>query len=312
MGTSAGTLDSPDADAKIRCSDRSRAAALSPIGTAGTQDGFVLVEMPLPWPRDVGRTPEGVALAPLLAPRRHRLQAVVPADPAAPPQERGVILHSRPPGPGFNGYRRLRGRVGASLTATVAALLEAAADPAPSEFDAPGVDVLVCTHGTRDSCCGRRGAALAVRAADVPGAEVRRTSHLGGHRFAPTFLVLPQGTAWGYADPELVTKVVRREVPFGEVAEHYRGCTGLDGPQVQALELEVLRKVGWSLLDVPRTGTFDGTWADLSWREDGQTVIWAADVRAGRAVPMPRCMEPATPDGGSETEWDVTAVYRCQ
>lgn len=305
-----------DSDAKIRCSDRSRIASLSPIGTAGTQHGYLLVEIPLPWPRDVGQTSEGAELVPLLGPLRYRLQAVVPSDPAAPPRERRVILHARPPGAtSFSGYRRFEGRAGESLAGTVTELLAAAADPAPSRFEAPGVDVLVCGHGTRDSCCGRLGAGLAVRltpAGTLAGVELWRTSHLGGHRFAPTFLVLPQGTSWGFADLDLVAKVVHRTGDFAEVAGHYRGCTGLGSPQVQAVELEVLRKVGWSLLQAPRTGSFDGTHADLSWREGEDTVIWAGEVRPGRSIPMPKCMEPVSSSSDSETEWDVTAVYRCQ
>ena len=46
-------------------------------------------------------------------------------------------------------------------------------------------DVLVCTHGTRDTCCGSLGTRL-WRDLDAGGATVRRTSHTGGHRFAPT------------------------------------------------------------------------------------------------------------------------------
>jgi hypothetical protein len=305
-----------DADSKIRCSDRSRAAALSPIGTAGSNDGFLLVEIPLPWPRDIGKSDLGAELGPILGPLRYRLQAVVPSDPAAPPEERRVILHARPPGEAaFSGYRRFESPIGSSLVETVRARVSAAALASGADLESPAVDVLVCSHGTRDSCCGRRGAGLAVGLAAtdaLDGVNLWRTSHLGGHRFAPTFLYLPDGTSWGYADLDLVTEVVRRTGDFTEVADHYRGCTGLEGPQVQAIELEVLRKIGWDLLDTPRTGSFDGTHASLSWWEGEESVTWAGEVRPGRAIPMPRCMEPVSPSSDSETEWDVTAVYRRQ
>jgi hypothetical protein len=173
--------------------------------------------------------------------------------------------------------------------------------------------VLVCTHGTRDSCCGRRGASLAVELAAAglrAGENFWRTSHLGGHRFAPTFLVLPQGTVWGFADAGLVTRVVHQAGDFADAAGQYRGCPGLDSPQVQALEVEVLRRVGWSLLETQRTGSFDGTHAQLTWQEGGQTVTWAGEVRPGRTIPVPGCMEPASSTSKSETEWAVTAVHR--
>jgi hypothetical protein len=298
----------------LRCSDYARATSLSPIGTSGSYDGYLLVEIPLPWPRDVGDTAEGAALGPLIGPLRYRLQAVAATEPKADPRERRVILHARPPGEaGFGGYRRFESRVGDSLTGTVAALIAAAAGRPGSEFDSPAVDVLVCTHGTRDSCCGRRGASLAADLAAAgfrAGENLWRTSHMGGHRFAPTFMVLPQGTVWGYADVGLVTRVVEQAGDFADAAGRYRGCPGLDGPQVQALEAQVLSRVGWRLLATQRRGSFDGVAAQLSWEEDGQTVTWAGQVGRGRTLPAPACMEPASAAGKSETEWAVTAVHR--
>lgn len=305
-----------DLDAKIRCADWSRAASLSPAGTAGTYAGYLLLELPLPWPRDVGETPEAMAIVPLLAEAGYRLQAVVPADPAAAPHERRVILHARPPGQElFAGYRRFERPVGASLSGAVADLLSAAADPRASGLETSGVDVLVCGHGTRDSCCGRMGAGLMARltAVAVPeGVTVWRTSHMGGHRFAATFLLLPEGTSWAYGDVDLVETVLRRKGDFDAVAGNYRGCSGLDGPQAQALEGEVARQVGWSLLDSPRTGTFDGSRADLTCVYDGETVTWSAQVGKGRAIPMPDCQSPPASATKTQSEWAVSAITRDQ
>ena len=314
MTTSTQPPSSLDPEARLRCSDWSRAASLSPIGTSGSYAGYLLVEIPLPWPRDAGDTAEGAALAPLIGPLRYRLQAIAAAEPTADPRERRVILHARWPGEaGFSGYRRFSSRAGDSLTDTVAALIAAAAGDGPSELAAAAADVLVCTHGTRDSCCGKRGANLAVELAgsgELAGANLWRTSHLGGHRFAPTFTVLPQGTVWGFADLGLVTRVLRRDGDFAAAAGHYRGCPGLDSPQLQALELEVLRRVGWSVLDRQRTGSFEGIDAQLTWEEAGQTVTWAGQVRPGRTLPSPGCLEPLSSSGKSETEWAVTGVQR--
>ena len=314
MTTSTQPSSGLDPDAKIRCSDWTRAASLSPIATCGSYAGYLLVEIPLPWPRDAGDTAEGAALAPLIGSLRYRLQAIVPAEPDTGPRERRVILHARRPGEtGFSGYRRFESRAGESLTDTVAALIAAAASDSHSDLESPAADVLVCTHGTRDSCCGKRGAQLAVELAApgrVAGHNLWRTSHLGGHRFAPTFLVLPEGSVWGYADADLVTRVLHRSGDFADVAGQYRGCPGLDSPQVQALEAEVARRVGWSLLDRQRTGPFDGIIALLTWQEDGQTVTWSGEVRPGRTLPSPGCMEPQSSSGKSETEWAVTAVHR--
>ncbi|ADP83294.1 sucrase ferredoxin [Pseudofrankia inefficax] len=305
-----------DLDARIRCSDWSRVTSLSPAGTAGTYPGYLLVELPLPWPRDVAEAPEAAALAPLLASTGYRLQAVVPSDPAAAPAERRVILHARPPGQRwFAGYRRFERPVGVSLPEAVADLLAAAAEPGPSRLEAPAIDVLVCGHGTRDSCCGRLGAGLTARLGAVAapdGVTIWRTSHLGGHRFAATFLLLPEGTSWAYGDVELVETVLRRKGDFDAVAGYYRGCSGVDGPQAQALEGEVARQVGWSLLDSPRTSTFDGSRADLTCVYDGETVTWSAQVGKGRAVSMPDCQSPPSSATKTQSEWAVSAITRDQ
>ncbi|KIG13197.1 hypothetical protein DB30_00420 [Enhygromyxa salina] len=74
------------------------------------------------------------------------------------------------------------------------ALLAGAAAP---ESDDLAALYLVCTHGTRDRCCAKWGMGVfeALRAHE--GERVWQCSHLGGHRFAPTFLTLPSGLLWG-------------------------------------------------------------------------------------------------------------------
>lgn len=57
--------------------------------------------------------------------------------------------------------------------------------------------ILVCTHGSRDRCCGILGGAIYSYAHKQAPLRVWQASHLGGHRFAPTLLVLPQGMMYG-------------------------------------------------------------------------------------------------------------------
>lgn len=55
----------------------------------------------------------------------------------------------------------------------------------------------VCVHGKRDRCCARLGMPL-YRALDAQvGERVFQTTHLGGHRFAATLIVLPTGLCYG-------------------------------------------------------------------------------------------------------------------
>lgn len=59
---------------------------------------------------------------------------------------------------------------------------------------------LVCGHGARDRCCAKFGfpvfEALHPRAPE----RVWLASHLGGHRYAPVVLTLPNGLLWGRVD----------------------------------------------------------------------------------------------------------------
>lgn len=52
---------------------------------------------------------------------------------------------------------------------------------------------LVCTNGKRDVCCAIAGRPVANQAAKLAAGQVFETSHTGGHRFAPTGVLLPSG-----------------------------------------------------------------------------------------------------------------------
>jgi len=73
----------------------------------------------------------------------------------------------------------------------IAALIEGR-EPAPrSERKL----TLVCTNGKRDQCCAIDGRALFEQLHHLP--DVWECSHVGGHRFAPVVLHLPDGHVYG-------------------------------------------------------------------------------------------------------------------
>jgi hypothetical protein len=57
---------------------------------------------------------------------------------------------------------------------------------------------LVCTNGKRDRCCAKFGTALYRAFSNVVGTAVWQTTHLGGHRFAPTLMSFPEGVCYGH------------------------------------------------------------------------------------------------------------------
>ena len=140
---------------------------------------------------------------------------------------------------------------------------------------------------------------------------MRRTSHTGGHRFAPTAILLPEGTGWGYLDEDLLRTIVHRSGAIADVLPLYRGCAGLTSPRIQAMERAVLAQVGWGLFDCNRQGSemADGT-VRLSIPEPDGEQVWTAEVRTGRILPVPGCGTPIQTEGKTAKEFVVDNLRR--
>jgi hypothetical protein len=296
----------------LRCAVATRAGGVDPVGTAGTYAGYLLLEWPLPWPRDIGDVAALAAVHDALAGTGIRLQALVPPD--ADDGARRVALFRRPDDALFGGFERIERAVPADRVVAEAVDLVTAAKPGPDRPPADvRQDVLICTHGQRDVCCGSMGTGLArdlLADHDSFGDDVRlwRTSHTGGHRFAPTAIVLPQGTVWAFLDAGAVRRIVAREGPLDDLLPRYRGCSGVGPPTVQAVEREVFGEIGWPWLAHRRQGRVlaDGRVRLDASTPDGSTLAWEATVEAGRIVPVPECGRPLDEARKSETEWRVT------
>jgi hypothetical protein len=244
---------SPQSEARIRCATWNRAQHADPVGTIGSYRSFLLIEWPLPWPKDVAEILPPDLTSELRA-SKCRIQGLVPEDSDSP---RRVVFYQG----GCDGLfaRFLRSEVTVDATDVVDAVRQLTAGRGPQPAEATGADVLVCTHGGRDRCCGALGTRLAIDLFSDPTAlgtttRVWRTSHTGGHRFAPTALVFPKGTGWAFADTALVRNVVAGEGEISDVLGFYRGCVGLNSPRIQAVERAVLGEMGWDLFDMRRRG----------------------------------------------------------
>lgn len=95
----------------------------------------------------------------------------------------------------------------------------------------------ICTNGKRDACCATVGRRVAVATealdaasgagsgagADADFPAVWEITHLGGHRFAPTAVVLPSGYSYGRLDAASATRALA-DARRGRVA--LQGCRG--------------------------------------------------------------------------------------
>ncbi|MDE0055465.1 MAG: hypothetical protein OXT64_14620, partial [Gammaproteobacteria bacterium] len=94
----------------------------------------------------------------------------------------------------------------------------------------------ICTNGQRDLCCARFGLPTYARLRELVGERAWQTTHVGGHRFAPNVLTLPQGVLYGRVRPEDVPRFVE-DVEAGRLAQdHVRGRSALPA-EAQAAEM---------------------------------------------------------------------------
>lgn len=259
----------------LRCSAAAESIGEPVAGTAATARSWLCLEQPGPWGRDAlsaSHLDHGVAQ------ELTRLTAGT-----------GVrIVLIRRPGSHPDRHRPVPRHVYLAHTTPGNMWLERAMVQDPKELldldfvragaGTPGLlgtatrdpMLLVCTNGRRDVCCALLGRPIAAALAGSHGEAVWECTHIGGHRFSPTALLLPTGYAYGRLDvaaaarlldggPAVVTEGCRGRSTWsspGQVAElAVRASSGVDGPD--ALSVGVVDESA-------------GTWAVLVRHVDGR------------------------------------------
>ncbi len=240
------------------CSVVSKNNGDDPIGSATPFRRCLAVEVAPPWTADVSRSPRFPSglLEALEEARERGLDKFVALHPDPEYSREGHVrvMHIVGGDGPFALYEKEEFLVpDGELVGLVGALY---GGDGPSRFEryrpnnGPGVrDLLVCTHGRRDAACGKLGygpyEGLRCRYAGAPGEGLRvwRVSHLGGHRFAPTLLDLPEGRLWGHLESEVLEDLVLRGGPVDGLRRFYRGWAGL-GFYEQVVEREVFVREG--------------------------------------------------------------------
>lgn len=282
------------------CNEAAATAGEPLIGSAPDALGWVCLEQNGPWGAkawtdshldvDLGRAIEAAAeqhrIRPSLIrrPGRH-------ADPGTSTERHVLIAYTHPDGPWL-----LTGAV-----PTPASLLDldwaavARGDLAAVRRSLPMLVVseqpvlLVCTNGTRDTCCARLGRPVATSAQEQHPGRVWEVTHTSGHRFAATTVLLPSGALHGRvldAAPLLATADQGELVPTG-----YRGrSTWSSGAQVA--EDHVRRTEGIDGIDdLTVVGEIDA-WSVR--HRDGRR-WWVAVSKDAAGERPPSCGKPAEP-----------------
>jgi hypothetical protein len=205
---------------------------------------FLLLEVPGPWGRsglDESHLEPGVARALGAAADENDVRVVLIRRPGRHPGAGAAAanlawaLADTAPGAGrivWGAWQRPADLLGLDLAAAI---------PAAADATGPQRVALVCTNGKRDRCCAVRGRPVAAAIADATGWDTWESSHLGGHRFAATALLLPSGEMFGQLDPESAVEVLRQFDAGRIVPSHYRGQCAQPAPAQAAWHAAAVR-----------------------------------------------------------------------
>ncbi|MEU9520695.1 sucrase ferredoxin [Streptomyces sp. NPDC048224] len=287
-------------------------------GTAPVARTWLLLEQPGPWGAkaltashldpalgralDAAAKGTGVRVALIRRPGRH-------ADQGAPAERRVYAAHTVPSDVWLHGAtiedpRRLLDLDFAALGRGDRRTFDSVLGGAPHPGDPLA---LVCTNGKRDRCCALLGRPLAAELAASGADGVWEVTHLGGHRFSPTVLVLPHGYVYGRVQAHVVKEILHGAREGRIAVEGCRGNSAWERPG-QAAELALRSAVdedAAQALTVVRTDGAAPRWEVTLAHSDGRR--WRVTVVQGASQP-PRPESCGASVLGAPARMEVTAV----
>jgi len=104
---------------------------------------------------------------------------------------------------------------------------------------------ILCTNGEYDTCCGKFGMPVYLDIAEGKyGSQTWETTHIGGHRFASTFVCLPHGLVYGRVREGKTAEGLIKKYEDGSVnLSSYRGRS-CHSNEVQAAEYYLRKETG--------------------------------------------------------------------
>ena len=246
----------------LSCALSARQAGEALIGTAGHYQAYVFIECPVPWPTkalDSRHIPLALRqyVKAVEAQRSVRFLCISRGKASAPART-VVLVYERTDRLALNSFsagfaNRYDGQeFQVESLDQVVTCLETYWQGNGSGQTIDRQDIFVCTHGMRDKCCAQFGQPLFIAAkrsveqGKLP-ARVWKVSHIGGHRFAPTAISLPDGRYYGRLTLAALKAIATRSGPISQLRSVYRGWGLLPQP-LQVLEQQLLLDHGWQWL----------------------------------------------------------------
>lgn len=229
------------------------------LGTAKPGSVYVLFEWPEAWPRDVmGDAALGEELTAKLAPMLEEHDAT-------------LLLIRHPTREGRNITDHHLYLVFADEAVTEVKHIDSPEELLELDLSGPGRNgaerrerplLLICTHAKRDRCCAVKGRPLLnelhARHPFGPGNDVVwETSHIKGHRFAPTMLLMPWAYSFGRMNIE-ATDAMLADASAGRYFVPGNRGRGTLGPAEQVAELAAAAEVPGARYGQFEVAAFDG------------------------------------------------------
>jgi hypothetical protein len=253
------------------CSIASKLHDIDPIGTAPTNiNALLFVELPLPWHRKITKSSvfdpkikEIVSTYNKGASSQVRIQAIKPHNKYSRKGYTRLFYYQKSKANSFE-IKKLEFLLPNELIESLPNLPWKGIELMPLyeqyiESNNDTRDLFICTHEERDFCCGNYGAniysILKEKYEQNSNGKLRiwQTSHLTGHRFAPTLLDLPEGRYWAYLDEETLEILIRRNQPASNILpKSYRGIVGMDSYS-QIAEREAFLRNNWPWIGWKKT-----------------------------------------------------------
>lgn len=205
------------------------------VGTAPRESSYLVIELAKPWPSKLKKLDRVKSFIKALdrATKGYTDRPKVLATPSLDSgQDQAMLIR-------WDGTQALS----QSVEFKPEAVAEALAHPATGQAEPI---YLVCTHGSRDRCCGTLGYPVYRALKDNSVRRVLQVSHLGGHRYAPLVLAFPEWRFFGQVTPQRALSLDQSLGQGEAYLEGYRG-NGRLGSEAQVAEAELWSRYGSQL-----------------------------------------------------------------
>lgn len=246
------------------CSDYSRHIGEDIIGSATNYETYILVECPQPWMSAAFKSkwvPDNLRV--LVEEVRHNKLSIqfllIANDQSHKVDETTLLIYQKQKGL-INGYSKQEFKL--PNIEKIAGVVRKWLLNESLDYQVEtriNRDILVCTHGSHDQCCARYGnpfyyyAKNIISDLHVDHVRVWKSSHFGGHRFAPTCIDFPEGRYYGCLDYDSFKSILTRTGDLQFLNKVYRGW-GILPSALQILERQIILHQGWDWFNYKAAG----------------------------------------------------------